>query len=108
MARRKEEEEEYIDDYMEEYISDLEREKRQLERMRTLETRKEELKDDISNLRGKKVFDKNSFGNILLFISLVLLAGAIAVEGRAMARYSIILLIPIVILLWKLANKFGK
>lgn len=91
-------------------IEELDKRRERLKRMKSLEDKRELIQEDIYYLRGKKKhisFDQITFFDIVLFVILVLLAGALLAEGRVMGRYAIIPLIIALIIAWKLINKFA-
>jgi hypothetical protein len=91
--------------------NDLLLEKKKLEEQRRdLLEEKESIKDDIKDTKkGIKPNINNSiFWNMILFIALVLIAGALVTEGREISRYGILLLMPIIILMLNIVGRIEK
>lgn len=103
-------EDEDEDDVIQKDIEDLDRQRAHVRKMRILEEKRDDIKEEIDSLEKRKkrvTFDNVSFVDVILFIIFVLLAGALLAEGRVMGRYAIIPLIVALIIAWKLIDKFA-
>ena len=90
-------------------IEELNKRRDQLKKIRDLKDKRGVIEEEMDYIKGKKKhirFDQITFFDILLFVILVLLAGALLAEGRVMGRYAIIPLIVAMIIAWKLIDKF--
>lgn len=99
------------EDALQKDMEELNKRRDHLKKLRDLKDKRDVIKEEMDYIKGKKkrtIIDNTTFGNIILFIVLVLIAGGLVAEGgRTLGKYAVLLLIPIAIILWKLANRFG-
>lgn len=91
-------------------IEELNRRRDHLKKIKDLKDKRDVVEEEMDYIKGKKKrirFDQITFFDILLFVVLVLLAGALLAEGRVMGRYAIIPLLIAAIIAWKLIDKFA-
>lgn len=91
-------------------IEELNKRREHLKKMRDLKDKRDEVEEEMNYIKGKKKrisFDQLSFADIIMFVILVLLAGALLAEGRVMGRYAAIPLLIAAIIAWKLIDKFA-
>lgn len=98
------------EDAIQKDIEELNTKRDQLKKIKDLKDKRYVVEEEMDYIKGKKKrisFDQMTFFDIVQFIILVLLAGALLAEGRVMGRYAVIPLIIALIIAWKLVNKFG-
>ncbi len=81
-----------------------------LKKIRDLKDKRDVIEEEMDYIKGKKKrisFDQITFFDLMLFVILVLLAGALLAEGRVMGRYAAIPLLIAAIIAWKLIDKFA-
>lgn len=91
-------------------IEELNEKRDHLKKIRGLKDKRDVIEEEMDYIKGKKKrirFDQITFFDIMLFVIMVLLAGALLVEGRVMGRYAAIPLIAALIIAWKLIDKFA-
>ena len=91
-------------------IEELNNRRDRLKKIRDLKDKRGVIEEEMDYIKGKKKrisFDQITFFDIMLFVILVLLAGALLTEGRVMGRYAAIPLIAAMIIAWKLIDKFA-
>ena len=97
------------EDAIQKDIEELNNRRDHFKKIRDLKDKRGVIEEEMDYIKGKKKhisFDQITFFDILLFVILVLLAGALLAEGRVMGRYAIIPLIVAMIIAWKLIDKF--
>ena len=97
------------EDAIQKDIEELNNRRDHLKKIRDLKDKRGVIEEEMDYIKGKKKhirFDQITFFDILLFVILVLLAGALLAEGRVMGRYAIIPLMIAMIIAWKLIDKF--
>ena len=90
-------------------IEELNKRRDRLKKIKDLKDKRDVIEEEMDYIKGKKKrisFDQITFFDIMLFLIMVLFAGALLTEGRAMARYAIIPLIIVMIIAWRLVDKF--
>lgn len=98
------------EDAIQKDIEELNKKRDHLKKINDLKDKRYVVEEEMDYIKGKKKrisFDQMTFFDILLFVILVLLAGALLAEGRVMGRYAIIPLIVALIIAWKLIDKFA-
>jgi hypothetical protein len=97
------------EDAIQKDIEELNKRRDHLKKIRDLKDKRDVIEEEMDYTKGKKKrisFDQATFFDILLFMVLILLAGALVAEGRVMGRYAAIPLIVAMIIAWKLVDKF--
>jgi len=91
-------------------IEELNKRREHLQKMRDLKDKRNVIEEEMDYIKGKKKrisFDQMTFTDIIMFVVLVLLAGALLSEGRVMGRYAAIPLFIALMIAWKLIDKFA-
>lgn len=99
----------YEEDALQREIEELNKRRDRLKNIKDLKDKRYVIEEEMDYIKGKKKrisFDQITFFDIMLFVVLVLLAGALLAEGRIMGRYAIIPLIVAMIIAWKLIDRF--
>lgn len=98
------------EDAIQKDMEELNKRRDHFKKIRDLKDKRDVIEDEMGYIKGKKKrisFDQMTFFDIMLFVVLILLAGALLAEGRVMGRYAIIPLIIGLIIAWKLIDKFA-
>lgn len=98
------------EDAIQKDIEELNKKRDHLKKIKDLKDKRYVVEEEMDYIKGKKKrisFDQITFFDILLFVILILLAGALLAEGRVMGRYAAIPLIVAMIIAWKLISKFA-
>jgi hypothetical protein len=98
------------EDAIQKDMEELNKKRDHLKKIRDLRDKRYVIEEEMDYIKGKKKhisFDQITFFDVLLFVILVLLAGALLAEGRVIGRYAIIPLIVALIIAWKLIDKFA-
>ena len=98
------------EDAIQKDMEDLNKKREHLKKIRDLKDKRDVIEEEMDYIKGKKKrisFDQITLLDIMLFVILVLLAGALLAEGRVMGRYAIIPLVIAAIIAWKLIDKFA-
>ena len=97
------------EDAIQKDIEELNKKRDHLKKIKDLKDKRYVVEEEMDYIKGKKKrisFDQITFFD-MLFVVLVLLAGALLAEGRIMGRYAIIPLIIAMIIAWKLIDRFA-
>ena len=98
------------EDAIQKDVEELYKRRERFKKIRELKDKRNVIEEEMDYIKGKKKrigFDQITFFDMLLFVVLVLLAGALLTEGRVIGRYATIPLIVAMIIAWKLIDKFA-
>lgn len=98
------------EDAIQKDIEELNKRRDHLHKIRDLKDKRDTIEEEMDYIKGKKKrisFDQLTFTDIIMFVVLVLLAGALLAEGRVMGRYAAIPLLIAAMIAWKLIDKFS-